>query len=714
MLTIIAACLIGLSIFNIAFGVSLYVGNRRSRQALLFMIFNFGVALWSLGIGLFYLSASIDTALWCVGLYYFAAALIAYSLLLFVIEYVNRRISIKAIVATSIPFILTLGLIMGPFRLIGEISLSPVPVVQLNIIPYLLFTIYFVTYFTLAVSFALRGYLSESKNSQNDKIGLVYILIAITVSGIFGMIFNLFLPLMGNYSLIWIGPLGSIWMVTLISVAVIRHSLFDVRVTASKIVAFLLTFSLFIGAYYLISYIMLIVPLFDTLSESGREVLLVMFVSLIALSGRSLLAYFEQISNRLLFRNSYNDTELGDAISKLITSATSLQQLLDDSTYEIARELNADLAVMVVRVEDGVVSSNYGEVRGMDTFLIDIISRMPVEKMPILVEYIEDTAVRSVLEKLCIILYLPLIYNKQLVGFLGLGERRQGGYNERDVSVLTAINAELTVAIQNALNVQKIRAFSDSLRSEVDRATAELKESNQKLRIMDKTKDEFLSLTSHQLRTPLTTIKGYISMLLDGDAGELQPQQRKLLEEAFNSSQRMVHLISDFLNISRIQTGKFMVELTDVNLADILDEEIEQLQISATSRQITLSYDKPVDFPTMPLDDGKIRQVMMNFIDNAIYYSPAGSIINVILSHTATEVEFKVIDHGIGVPKDEQHKLFAKFSRASNAKKQRPDGTGIGLFMAKKVIVALGGAIIFQSEEGKGSTFGFRLNRPKS
>lgn len=203
-------------------------------------------------------------------------------------------------------------------------------------------------------------------------------------------------------------------------------------------------------------------------------------------------------------------------------------------------------------------------------------------------------------------------------------------------------------------------------------------------------------------------------MLLDGDAGEINPQQRKLLEEAFNSSQRMVHLISDFLNISRIQTGKFIIELTDVNLADILDEEIEQLRISATSRKLNLTYDKPVDFPTLPIDEGKIRQVMMNFIDNAIYYSPSEGTINVVLSHTATSVEFKVIDHGIGVPKAEQHKLFVKFSRASNARKQRPDGTGIGLFMAKKVIVALGGAIIFQSEEGKGSTFGFRLNRPKA
>lgn len=714
MLTFIAACLIALSIVNVVFGTSLFVGNRRSAQAFLFMIFNIAVALWSLGIGLLYLSATPDAAVWYVKLYYFAAALIAYSLLLFVMEYVKRRPSLIGLTLITLPFLAIVGVVMYPGLMIGEITLQPSPFVELAKVPYITYGVYFITYFVASVLVALRALAHTSDGRRSDKLGNIYILIAMTVSGIFGMIFNLFLPLVGNYDLIWIGPLGSIWMVTFIAIAVIRHSLFDVRVTASKIVAFLLTFSVFFVAYYCIGYIMSVSFVFDALSDSGREALRLTLMSLLALSGMPLLSYFDGIMNRLLFRGSYNEAQLSAALSKLVTSATSLQELLDESTYQIARDLSAGSAVMIVRLEDGIASSNYGTVSGMDGFLIDIVAKMPGEKLPILVEYIADSSVRQILEKLGIILYIPLSYNGELIGFLGLGRRQQGGYNERDVQILSMVNAELAIAIQNALNVEKIRTFNDSLRNEVDRATAELRESNQKLKVMDKTKDEFISLTSHQLRTPLTTIKGYISMLLDGDAGDISPQQRKLLEEAFNSSQRMVHLISDFLNISRIQTGKFMIELTDVNLAEVLEEEIDQLRISATSRQLNLSYDKPTDFPTMPLDDGKIRQVMMNFIDNAIYYSPAGSTITVVLTHTATTVEFKVIDHGIGVPKTEQHKLFAKFSRASNARKQRPDGTGIGLFMAKKVIVALGGAIIFQSEEGKGSTFGFRLNRPQS
>jgi signal transduction histidine kinase len=191
--------------------------------------------------------------------------------------------------------------------------------------------------------------------------------------------------------------------------------------------------------------------------------------------------------------------------------------------------------------------------------------------------------------------------------------------------------------------------------------------------------------------------------------GEITPQQKKVLEEAFASSQRMVYLIGDFLNVSRIQTGKFMLERSPVQMASIITDEIDQLRATAAARSIKITYDPPSDFPSLDLDENKIRQVMMNFIDNAIYYSPPDTTITVSVMKHQSDVVFKVEDQGIGVPKSEQHQLFTKFYRASNARKQRPDGTGIGLFMAKKVIVAHGGSIIFETTDGKGSTFGFKL-----
>ncbi|MNS82930.1 Sensor histidine kinase YycG [compost metagenome] len=198
-------------------------------------------------------------------------------------------------------------------------------------------------------------------------------------------------------------------------------------------------------------------------------------------------------------------------------------------------------------------------------------------------------------------------------------------------------------------------------------------------------------------------------MVLEGDAGEISDMQKHLLGEAFTSSERMVHLINDFLNVSRLQTGKFMIDRRQIDLASVVRQEVDGLRTTAGQRKLTLTYDTPASFPLLYLDEGKMRQVVMNFIDNAIYYSKEDTTITVSLSTEADVLTFTVKDTGIGVPVDEQAQLFSKFYRASNARKQRPDGTGVGLYLAKKVIVAHGGEVIFSSAPGKGSTFGFTL-----
>ena len=204
-------------------------------------------------------------------------------------------------------------------------------------------------------------------------------------------------------------------------------------------------------------------------------------------------------------------------------------------------------------------------------------------------------------------------------------------------------------------------------------------------------------------------------MVIEGDAGKISPSQKQLLDQAFMSSENMVHLINDFLNVSRIQTGKFIIDKSPVDLSKLVSEEIDSLRPNATGRKLKFVYNQPKKFPIMNLDDGKIRQVVMNYADNAIYYSHEGSTITVSLSVDSAnnEVLFTVKDTGIGVPINERENLFSKFYRASNARVQRPDGTGVGIYLAKKVIDAHGGKVVFESTEGKGSTFGFRLPIPK-
>lgn len=297
-----------------------------------------------------------------------------------------------------------------------------------------------------------------------------------------------------------------------------------------------------------------------------------------------------------------------------------------------------------------------------------------------------------------------------IVGYCFFSYKTSGSaYTQRDIDLIRIACDELAVAMQNTLRFEQIQEFNETLKRRIQEATKELRTTNSQLQRLDEAKDEFISMASHQLRTPLTSVKGYISMVLEGDAGKIGPQQKQLLSEAFASSERMVHLINDFLNVSRLQTGKFMLEQRAVDLIKVVTQEVESLQTTVKMHDLKLKFKAPSHFPVLFIDEGKIRQVIMNFIDNAIYYSRENSTIIVELSVTDGDAVLEVHDTGIGVPKDEQAHLFGKFFRATNARKQRPDGTGVGLFLAKKVIVAHGGSMVFHSVEGEGSTFGFRL-----
>ncbi|HSX05402.1 MAG TPA: HAMP domain-containing sensor histidine kinase [Candidatus Saccharimonadales bacterium] len=292
----------------------------------------------------------------------------------------------------------------------------------------------------------------------------------------------------------------------------------------------------------------------------------------------------------------------------------------------------------------------------------------------------------------------PLLAAAGPVGVLVVGLHKQSDDHTRNL--LARVTEAVSKAIENK-----------QLQDENQRILQKLRLTNAKLKQLDETKDEFITMASHQLRTPLTSVKGYLSMVLEGDAGKITHQQRQLLTQSFISSQRMVYLIADLLNLSRLNTGKFVIESIPVDLRDVVQGEIEQLRETAKARNLTVVYENPPHFPLLMLDETKIHQVVMNFIDNAIYYTPSGGTITIELHDLPNAVEYVVKDNGIGVPRAEQHHLFTKFYRAGNARRARPDGTGLGLFMAKKVIAAQGGSIIFESEEGKGSTFGFRFSK---
>jgi signal transduction histidine kinase len=299
--------------------------------------------------------------------------------------------------------------------------------------------------------------------------------------------------------------------------------------------------------------------------------------------------------------------------------------------------------------------------------------------------------------------------HRHTIGYILIGHNEPMLFSDKEIKALSTIGNLVAVSINNAELFQEIQTFNDELTEKVNDATAKLRHTNAQLKKLDAAKDDFISMASHQLRTPLTTVRGYLSMLMDGDFGRLDAAQRKAISNAYVGSERMAFLISDLLDVSRLQAGHFELSKTWFNLAEVVEAEIDQLRELARTHNIHLEATFAPDLPPIYGDRDKLRQVMMNLIDNAIYYSPDGGNVEVSLYARSGHVVFVVRDYGIGVPKDEQMKLFTKFFRASNARRVRPDGTGIGLYVARKVVVAHHGAIIFDSHENQGSTFGFRL-----
>jgi PAS domain S-box-containing protein len=228
-------------------------------------------------------------------------------------------------------------------------------------------------------------------------------------------------------------------------------------------------------------------------------------------------------------------------------------------------------------------------------------------------------------------------------------------------------------------------------------------------REVERMKSEFVSLVSHEFRTPLTSIRGYTEMMLDGDIGEFSTEQTDFLNTILRNARHLTEIVNDLLVVSRLEAGAIKLNLSPVNISETIKEAIELLLPQINSKKQKIKMNIPSGVPMVEGDNQRINQILVNLLSNAYKYTPEGGSISVSLNKEDDWVRINVKDSGIGLSKAEMEKLFTKFYRAENPETTKAGGTGLGLWITRSLVNMHGGDISVVSEPGKGATFTFTL-----
>ncbi len=529
-----------------------------------------------------------------------------------------------------------------------------------------------------------------------------------------------------------ISNLPAVIFLIMVAYAITRYQFLDIRVVIRRSTVWLL--SLF---FSLILFLLGVLVACYFLHFSLNYTLLTVITFLFLLNlffFLPILVFFQDIANKYFFSNLYSEEKVFQELVNKIPKILETEKLVSLIFQTIQNIFQTDIvgiwAIDRVQGEEklrGLKVSSKGAGAAERLILEDKILRkyffqlrqpFYYHELDQLLERVRNKkdfrALKRAMEDNKLEIVLPLIVKNELIGILSVGRKAYyEGYSRQDIKMLKIIANQLGGALENARLYEETKRFNLKMKEEIEKATARLRKINAQLRRLDKAKSEFISIASHQLRTPVTIIKGYISMILDGDYGQVSKEVRQALEKVYQSTQRMVNLIESLLNVTRIESGRLMFNFQKADFKKLCQETVADFLPLAKEKGISLTWESTGRIPLIKMDSAKIKEVISNLLDNSLKYTKKGFVrARLFLEKKGKKrfVVFQVQDSGMGISQKDLPNVFQKFLRGKKVSLVHTDGLGLGLYFSQKVIEAHKGKIFVESPgEGKGSTFTVKL-----